>query len=108
MHTYGKVRFNKRTRGVDGMNLEELDKDYKNHLYKPWNQMSSGSYISPPVRLVETPKKKGWGDFNVSFDFLGYAFKPRLAQNGQRGEWFASWVSAVGTKSKKSMSDKLP
>jgi RNA-directed DNA polymerase len=50
-------------------------------------------------------KKKG--EYNVSFDFLGYAFKPRLAQNSQRGEWFTNWLPAVSAKSKKSMSDKL-
>ena len=308
MHAYQKVRSNKGAGGVDGMSLEEFDKDYRNHLYKLWNRMSSGSYMLPPVRLVEIPKKGGglrplgittvsdrigqtvvrgllepkleqvfhsnsygcrpgrsaiqavamararcwkmswvidldiksfyddvphdllmkavrrhctsswmllyierwlkaslqkvdgtvvertkgipqgsiigpvlanlylhycidrWldiefpycaferymddciihvdsqnkgmiimkaleerlrecglqlhptktklvycrdsnrkkkGDYNVSFDFLGYAFKPRLAQNSQRGEWFTNWLPAVSTKSKRSMSDKL-
>ena len=43
----------------------------------------------------------------MAFDFLGYTFKPRLAQNSQRGEWFTNWLPAVSTKSKKGMSDKL-
>jgi RNA-directed DNA polymerase len=50
-------------------------------------------------------KKKG--DFNMSFDFLGYAFRPRLARNSQRGKWFTNWPLAVSNKSKKLMSDKL-
>jgi RNA-directed DNA polymerase len=43
--------------GLDGISMSMFDKDYKNYLYKLWNQMSSGSYIPPPVRLMEIPKK---------------------------------------------------
>lgn len=39
--------------------LGQFDKNYKNYLYKLWNQMSSGSYMPPPVLLVEIPKKDG-------------------------------------------------
>lgn len=31
-------------------------KDLRGNLYKVWDRMSSGSYIPPPVRLVEIPK----------------------------------------------------
>ena len=33
--------------------------DLKSNLYKVWNRMSSGSYIPPPVQLVEIPKDDG-------------------------------------------------
>jgi RNA-directed DNA polymerase len=56
---YRKVRSNRGSGGVDGISLAEFDKDYKNYLYKLWNQMSSGSYIPPPVKLMEIPKKGG-------------------------------------------------
>ncbi len=59
MDAYLRVKANRGSGGVDGMSLEEFDKDYKNHLYKIWNKMSSGSYMPPPVRLVEIPKKDG-------------------------------------------------
>ncbi len=58
MEAYLRVKANKGVAGVDGMSLEEFDKDYKNHLYRIWNRMSSGSYIPPPVMLVEIPKKE--------------------------------------------------
>jgi RNA-directed DNA polymerase len=45
--------------GVDGKTIEDVEKDMKNQLYKLWNRMSSGSYLPPPVKLVEIPKKNG-------------------------------------------------
>src|SRR5207244_13066567 len=36
-----------------------FEKDLKGNLYKVWNRMSSGSYIPPPVRLVEIEKDDG-------------------------------------------------
>lgn len=59
MDAYLRIQANRGSGGVDGMSLESFDKDYKNHLYKIWNKMSSGSYMPPPVRLVEIPKKGG-------------------------------------------------
>ena len=56
---YQKVRSNKGAGGVDGVSLESFHAGYKDHLYRLWNQMSSGSYIPPPVRLKEIPKKGG-------------------------------------------------
>jgi len=56
---YLKVLSNRGSGGVDGISLNEFDKDYKNHLYKLWNKMSSGSYIPPAVKLMEIPKKGG-------------------------------------------------
>ncbi len=256
---YQKVRSNKGAGGVDGVSMETFGESYKDHLYKLWNRMSSGSYLPPAVRLMEIPKKGGglrqrcwklnWGleidirgyfdniphdllmkavrkhcqvrwmllyierwlkaplqkadgtivertkgvpqgsvigpvlanlylhycmdkwlereyrncpferyaddalihcgslseakklkealtkrlegcglelhpektqivyckDSNrkqrgypkMSFDFLGYTFKPRLAQNSQRGEWFTNWLPAVSGKSMSSMNEKM-
>lgn len=56
---YRKVKSNKGSGGVDGMEWEDLDKDLDHHLYKLWNRLSSGSYFPPPVREVEIAKKDG-------------------------------------------------
>ena len=61
MDAYQRVKANRGVAGVDEMSLEEFDKDYKKHLYRIWNRMSSGSYIPPPVMLVEIPKKEKRG-----------------------------------------------
>lgn len=58
-YAYLKVKSNKGSEGVDGMSLEQFVPDYRNHLYKIWNQMSSGSYMPPPIKLIEIPKKDG-------------------------------------------------
>ncbi len=44
---------------MDGETLAIFEKDLKGNLYKIWNRMSSGSYLPPPVRLVEIPKDAG-------------------------------------------------
>jgi RNA-directed DNA polymerase len=59
MNAYLKVKANRGSAGVDEMSIAEFDKDCKNHLYKIWNKMSSGSYMPPPVMLVEIDKKDG-------------------------------------------------
>jgi RNA-directed DNA polymerase len=58
---YRQVKANRGAPGVDGVTLEEFDKDLKNNLYKIWNRMSSGSYFPPPVLAVEIPKPHGGG-----------------------------------------------
>ena len=58
---YQRVKANRGAAGVDGQSLEDFEKDLKNNLYKIWNRMSSGSYLPPPVRLVEIPKDQGRG-----------------------------------------------
>ena len=45
--------------GVDGVTIEQFEKDLKGNLYKIWNRMSSGAYFPPPVRAVTIPKKNG-------------------------------------------------
>lgn len=56
---YKQVRSNRGSGGVDGISLEDFNKDLENHLYRLWNRMSSGSYIPPAVKLVEIPKAGG-------------------------------------------------
>ena len=56
-----QVKANRGAPGVDGVTLEEFDKDLKNNLYRIWNRMSSGSYFLPPVLAVEIPKPHGGG-----------------------------------------------
>ncbi len=59
MVAYQKVKSNRGSAGVDAVSMNEFDDDYRNNLYKVWNRMSSGSYMPPPVKLIEIPKKGG-------------------------------------------------
>ena len=52
-----RVKANRGAEGVDEESIEEFERDLKGNLYKLWNRMSSGSYMPPPVRAVEIPKK---------------------------------------------------
>ena len=56
-----KVKENKGAAGVDGVSIEEFEKDLKNNLFKVWNRMSSGTYFPHAVRAVEIPKSHGGG-----------------------------------------------
>jgi RNA-directed DNA polymerase len=56
---YERVKANRGAAGVDGQSLAAFEMDLKGNLYKIWNRMSSGSYLPPPVRLVEIPKGDG-------------------------------------------------
>jgi RNA-directed DNA polymerase len=56
---YKAVKSNGGAAGVDGQTIEQFESDLKSNLYKIWNRMSSGSYLSPPVRAVSIPKKSG-------------------------------------------------
>lgn len=58
-YAYKEVKANKGAGGVDGIEIEEFDKDWKDNLYKLWNRMSSVNYFPKPVRGVEIPKKNG-------------------------------------------------
>jgi group II intron reverse transcriptase/maturase len=59
MEAYRRVKANKGSAGIDGMDFEEFEKHLKSNLYKIWNRMSSGSYFPSPVLAVEIPKKAG-------------------------------------------------
>ena len=56
---YQRVKANQGSAGVDGESLSMFEQDLRGNLYKVWNRMSSGSYVPPPVRLVEIPKEDG-------------------------------------------------
>ena len=54
-----RVKANRGAAGVDEESIQAFEENLRGTLYKVWNRMSSGSYIPPPVRAVEIPKKKG-------------------------------------------------
>lgn len=54
-----RVKKNKGAAGIDGVTIEDFEKELEANLYKIWNRMSSGSYFPPPVRIVEIPKSTG-------------------------------------------------
>jgi group II intron reverse transcriptase/maturase len=54
-----RVRKNAGSYGVDKLTIDEIQENLKDHLYKLWNRMSSGSYMASPVRKVEIPKADG-------------------------------------------------
>ncbi|HWJ19284.1 MAG TPA: group II intron reverse transcriptase/maturase, partial [Geobacterales bacterium] len=56
---YLEVRSKEGAGGVDGVTIEQFEKDLKGNLYKVWNRLSSGTYFPPPVRAVTIPKKNG-------------------------------------------------
>lgn len=59
LQAYLQVKEKGGSGGIDGLSLEAFDKDRRNHLYRLWNRMSSGSYMPSAVLLVEIPKKGG-------------------------------------------------
>ena len=59
LEAWRRVKDNKGTWGIDEESIEEFESDLQGNLYKLWNRMSSGSYMPPPVRAVEIPKKSG-------------------------------------------------
>ncbi|MDP4147598.1 MAG: group II intron reverse transcriptase/maturase [Bacillota bacterium] len=59
LEAYRRVKSNKGSAGVDGVDFEKFDENLKDNLYKLWNRMSSGCYFPSPVLAVEIPKKNG-------------------------------------------------
>jgi RNA-directed DNA polymerase len=53
------VKANDGSPGVDGITIEEFEKDLNGNLYKIWNRMASGTYFPPAVRMEEIPKDDG-------------------------------------------------
>lgn len=58
MQDYKYVKANPGAIGIDGIGLEEHEKDFENNLYKPWNRMLSGSYFPKSVKGVGISRKK--------------------------------------------------
>jgi RNA-directed DNA polymerase len=58
---YRRVKANGGAAGVDEQTIEEFERNLEGNLYKLWNRLSSGSYLPPPVRMVEIPKRDGRG-----------------------------------------------
>jgi len=56
---YKKVKANKGSAGVDGIDFEKFEANLENNLYKLWNRLSSGSYMPSAVLRVEIPKSDG-------------------------------------------------
>lgn len=54
-----RVKANKGAAGVDEESIQAFEANLRENLYKVWNRISSGSYMPPPVRAVEIPKKSG-------------------------------------------------
>ncbi len=54
-----RVKANRGAEGIDEESIQAFEANLAGNLYKVWNRMSSGSYMPPPVRAVEIPKKKG-------------------------------------------------
>lgn len=51
-----RVKANRGAAGVDDQSIEEFGGDLENNLYRRWNRLASGSYMSLPVakRYLET------------------------------------------------------
>ncbi len=56
-----RVKANDGAEGVDEESIQAFEANLRGNLFKVWNRMSSGSYMPPPVRAVEIPKKSGRG-----------------------------------------------
>ncbi|CAI3237667.1 MAG: group II intron reverse transcriptase/maturase [Clostridium sp.] len=59
LEAYKRVKSNKGSAGVDGIDFEKFEENLKGNLYKLWNRMSSGCYFPAPVLAVDIPKKNG-------------------------------------------------
>lgn len=56
-----QVKANQGAPGIDEESVAEFERDLKGNLYVIWNRMSSGTYMPPPVKAVQIPKKHGRG-----------------------------------------------
>jgi RNA-directed DNA polymerase len=56
---YQRVKANRGAAGIDDESIAMFEQNLSKNLYKLWNRMSSGSYLPPPVKQVEIPKKSG-------------------------------------------------
>jgi RNA-directed DNA polymerase len=61
LEAWEQVRANKGAPGVDEETIAEFERNLEGNLYVIWNRMSSGTYMPPPVRMVQIPKRDGQG-----------------------------------------------
>ena len=61
LEAWEDVKSNQGAAGVDGVSIEDFERDLSGNLYKVWNRLSSGSYMPPAVRAVQIPKKYALG-----------------------------------------------
>ena len=54
-----RVKANRGAAGVDEQSIQAFEANLTGNLYKLWNRLCSGSYMPPPVRAVEIPKRSG-------------------------------------------------
>ena len=59
VEAWRRVKANRGAEGIDEESIQAFEANLAGNLYKVWNRMSSGSYMPPPVKAVEIPKKKG-------------------------------------------------
>lgn len=73
---YRVVRANQGAAGIDEQSIADFEANLKANLYRIWNRMSSGSYMPPPVKMVEIPKSDGKGQRVLGVPTVG----DRIAQ----------------------------
>ena len=56
-----QVKVNQGAPGVDEESVAEFEGNLEGNLYVIWNRMSSGTYMPPPVKALQIPKKDGRG-----------------------------------------------
>jgi RNA-directed DNA polymerase len=54
-----RVKANQGAAGVDEQSIQAFEANLTGNLYKLWNRLCSGSYMPPPVKAVEIPKRSG-------------------------------------------------
>ncbi len=56
-----QVKANQGAPGVDEESVAEFERNLEGNLYVIWNRLSSGTYMPPPVKAVQIPKRDGRG-----------------------------------------------
>ena len=65
---YKAVKSNAGSAGVDGQTIEQFGSDLRRNLYKLWNRMSSGSYLSTAgARRLHSQKDWRPADFRCAY-----------------------------------------
>jgi hypothetical protein len=78
---YLRVKANKGAAGVDGVSIEQFERDLKNNLFKLWNRMSSGS-VNPPGFAGDSVSWEGWGHVEKIWELPEGAAGPCCSDGG--------------------------